>query len=554
MSEIWKRWEGQVVEHKYQLQKYLGSTDHSAVFLAEFRDPQPRKAAVKFLSADVPYAEQQLTEWKCAALITHPNLLRIYGTGICKIEDMELLYVAMEYAEENLGEILPQRALTLDEAREMLNVVTDILVFLHARNLTHGHIKPSNVLAIGDQLKLSCDTIQPVGGVREMRRERSTYDAPEIIVSPYTPASDVWSLGVVLVEALTQQPASLPYEENADPVVPPSLRAPFFEVARHVLRRDPKLRWTSAQVAGRLNPGAAVPARAAAAVASASAAPAPLAAAPDSAAVTPPSQQVSPLSVPVSREPAVPLVKQSLPPMTRPTRPRPAPPPAAKQAILLPNYVVPVFAAVLVLVAIIALPKILRNRTQSAASSTASSSAPAASSGPATRADSAPGHVEPPARPSTPAKPLIDNSSKPAAHEHPAQAAKQPAAATVTPAPAVLRTAESAPGPKTSSDSSARGEVLEQILPEPSAKALATIHGTVHVGVKVHVDAAGNVADTTLDSPGPSKYFAELSLKAAQRWVFNSPESSGRSQPSDWLIHFQFTQAGVHATSQQLLQ
>jgi outer membrane biosynthesis protein TonB len=96
-----------------------------------------------------------------------------------------------------------------------------------------------------------------------------------------------------------------------------------------------------------------------------------------------------------------------------------------------------------------------------------------------------------------------------------------------------------------------RGDVLDQILPRPSTSALATIQGTVRVGVKVHVDEAGNVSEALLDAPGPSKYFADLSLKAARGWVFSSPEADGRSVPSDWLLHFYFTQSGVHATANQ---
>jgi len=43
MSQIWKRWEGQVVEHKYRLESLIGSTDHSVVFLAEYRSPEPKR-------------------------------------------------------------------------------------------------------------------------------------------------------------------------------------------------------------------------------------------------------------------------------------------------------------------------------------------------------------------------------------------------------------------------------------------------------------------------------------------------------------------------------
>ena len=254
MSEIWRDWEGQVADHKYQLRQFLGSTDHSVVFLAEYRDPEPRKAAIKFLAGDTPNSEQQLSAWKIAAELKHPGLLPLYGCGRCKIADTDLLYVAMEYADENLGQVLPQRALTQEEAREVLNTVVEVLVFLHEKGLTQGHIKPSNVLAAGDRLKVSSDTIQGAGEVREMNRKRSPYDAPEIPASAYTPAADVWSLGVMLVEALTQQPAILPFNEKADPVIPPSVAEPFFGIADYALRRQPGERSTSAQFAERLSP------------------------------------------------------------------------------------------------------------------------------------------------------------------------------------------------------------------------------------------------------------------------------------------------------------
>ena len=120
MSEMWNKWIGQVVDHKYQLQQYLGTTDHSVVFLAEFHDPEVRQAAIKFVSAGFSESEQQIATWKEAAQLSHPHLIRIYGAGACKIEDMDLLYVAMEYAEENLGQVLPHRALVAEETKEML--------------------------------------------------------------------------------------------------------------------------------------------------------------------------------------------------------------------------------------------------------------------------------------------------------------------------------------------------------------------------------------------------------------------------------------------------
>jgi serine/threonine protein kinase len=574
MSELWKQWEGEVVDRKYQLQQFLGSTDHSAVFLAVFRDPQPRQAAVKFISGDLSSPEQQFAAWNNAARLSHSNLLRIYGTGRYKFEDMEALYVAMEYAEENLAQVLPQRALKPEEAREMLNSVVDVLVYLHAKNLTHGHIKPSNVLACGDQLKLSSDNILPAGELREMHRERSAYDAPEIPASPWTPAADMWSLGVTLVEALTQQPAVLPFDVKAEPVIPPAVCEPFLEIAQHALRRDAKWRWSSAKVAERLNPMAtAVKAAAAGASASRSASPnlsegssavpmasasvvatSPIVAAPPAA---PPPTWVSPLSVPLSKEPAVPLAK--LPPAPAEARKvtRPAVravPTIQRRSIIVPNYVVPLFAGVLIVGAVIALPKILRQREAPAPTAGSSSVSAGSTSTPADRASSSFSHARPPAKESVPANAPPNNIAKSPAPEHPAPTPAQPLAAPPTAAPAILRSNEltPVPTPKTSKSPLARGEALEQVLPEIPPKALSTIQGTVRIGVKVHVDAAGNVTEATLETPGPSKYFADFALKAAYGWIFSSPEVEGRSIPSDWLIQFYMTQDGVRAVPQQV--
>ncbi len=541
MSEAWNKWIGQVVDHKYQLQQFLGTTDHSVVFLAEFHDPGLCQATIKFISADFGDKEQQLATWKEAAQLNHPHLIRIYGAGACRIEEMDLLYVAMEHAEENLGQVLPHRALVEEETQEMLGSIVDVLVYLHDRDLVHGHVRPSNVLATGDLLKLSSDTIFPAGQVREMRRERSPHDAPELPGAPYTPSADMWSLGVTLVEALTQQPAVLPFNENADPIIPSAVRHPYLEIVQHTLRRNARLRWDIGQLAEQLNPAAAE-AKAVAAVAGARVSGA--AALTSTASMTmpplarPAPQAMSPLSVPLSNEPAVPPAK--LPPATvlDPETTRPQYQAAAlptSQSVQLPSYVIPLFAGALLLIALIVLPFALRHRTKPDPNNAvpATGAASSTQAAPGQLASSA-GNVAPPAN-------------------LPPQPAAPPAAVTLPPAPAPSRSDEPMADPKVkSSDVAGTGEALDKVTPAASTKALSSIHGTVRVGVKVHVDAAGNVTVATLDNEGPSRYFADLSLKAARQWVFTAPEANGHSVPSDWKIQFNYTQSGVQISSQQL--
>ncbi len=74
-----------------------------------------------------------------------------------------------------------------------------------------------------------------------------------------------------------------------------------------------------------------------------------------------------------------------------------------------------------------------------------------------------------------------------------------------------------------------------------------TIRGTVVVTVKVAVDPSGNVSDATLDTPGPSKYFARLALEAARKWKFQPAEVDGRPVSKEWLLQFDFSRTATEA-------
>jgi TonB family protein len=111
------------------------------------------------------------------------------------------------------------------------------------------------------------------------------------------------------------------------------------------------------------------------------------------------------------------------------------------------------------------------------------------------------------------------------------------------PQPAALRSESPAPaGIPGSADS--RIGVVQQVVPNVPQTASETIHGTVGVSVRVKVDASGNVVGADLDSPGPSKYFARLSLEAAQRWKF---APSGQNPGRAFVLHFEFRNTGARA-------
>ena len=107
MSDIWKRCEGQVVDNRFPLLQFLANTKHSAVFLTSIGPGEARKAAIKFISADIPAPEEQLGVWSQAAQLDHPNILRIFHSGRWQIAGLDILYIVMEYAAEDLSQFLP---------------------------------------------------------------------------------------------------------------------------------------------------------------------------------------------------------------------------------------------------------------------------------------------------------------------------------------------------------------------------------------------------------------------------------------------------------------
>src|ERR1700723_4585824 len=179
MTEDLTKWEGLVIDRGFPLRRFLGKSSHSVVFLTEHTAHDLPDAAIKLIPADPAMEEAQLSRWRIAAALSHPHLIRIFDSGRCRLGGHPFLFVVMEYAEQTLGQILPHRALTADEAREMLLPTLDALIFLHHQNLLHGAIKPSNLLVVNDQLKISSDAIRPAGELATRVAKSSLYDPPE---------------------------------------------------------------------------------------------------------------------------------------------------------------------------------------------------------------------------------------------------------------------------------------------------------------------------------------------------------------------------------------
>jgi len=430
-TELWKKWAGKVVDEKFPLRLWLGSSDHSAVFLTERSGGGSRKAAIKLISAQNLDTDAQLALWAGVVRLSHPHLIRLFERGRWQIDGTRLLYVVMECADENLAEILPVRALSPAEASEMLPPAAEALGFLHRAGFVHGRVAPSNVMAVDNQLKLSSDGLSKTGEVTGVRAP-SGYDAPEVATMGLSPAADVWSLGMTLVAVLTQSEAKVKAgSAGAGAVaVPNTIPQPLREIARQCLQVDPQSRCTVHDIVRRLRA--------------------------------------------LTAEASERVIEEQRPPRS-------------------PNIWILAVVVLLALVLGVSLAiKVLVHRGEGSAGGT---------------------------------QPAVPSTGIPATQS---------------------------PAPFSKASGITRGSVVQQVLPEVSRNALNTITGRLKVGVEVAVDASGNVSQAKFVTHGPSQYFANKAMTAAEKWKFAPPQVNGQATSSEWLLRFQFSRGSVQVFPSEL--
>ena len=252
-------WVGRVIDGRFSLLQWLGGAGGAGVFLTELSGQGSQKAVIKLIPADAVDAESHIAGWDLTKTLSHPHLMRLFHTGRYRIDTVEVVYTVTEFAEEDLSQILPERALTPTEVEEMLDPILDTLSFLHKKHFVHGHLKPSNIMVVDNQLKLSGESLEVEGDPCKPFRTLGAYDAPETATEPISPKADVWALGVILVEALTQRTPVWNRSRDKEPVVPESVPEPFAGIARECLRSDPARRSTLSQVKARLEPAQPLP-------------------------------------------------------------------------------------------------------------------------------------------------------------------------------------------------------------------------------------------------------------------------------------------------------
>lgn len=255
-ASIFEELEGRTIDGKFALLEKLGGAEDTGVFLTLRLGGQ--RAVIKLIRAEGAEANAILARWDAAKALAHPHLIRVFESGRTAVNSAQFVYVVTENADDVLSNIVRERALDPLETRDTFGPILDALSYLHATGIVHGHVKPSNALRVGEAVKLSTDDLLLVPGSPRRAPKHTAYDAPELSSGKVTPAADVWSIGMMLCEVVTQQLPNLSADGGL--VVPDSLPKSFASIAEECLRFKPDQRCTISDIIPRLAPGLSLPA------------------------------------------------------------------------------------------------------------------------------------------------------------------------------------------------------------------------------------------------------------------------------------------------------
>ena len=219
---------GRTISH-YKILEKLGEGGMGVVYKAEDTKLH-RPVVLKFLShphlGESAARTRFAQEAQASAILNHPNIATIYEYD--EVEDPAVgektSFIAMEYVEgETLKDKISRGPLSISETVNILAQIVGGLQTAHQHGIIHRDIKPANIMITGDGTAKILDFGLAKLGDRTNITQTSTivgtiaYMSPEQISGEAVDErSDIWSLGVVLFEMLTQQ---LPFRGEYPPAI-----------------------------------------------------------------------------------------------------------------------------------------------------------------------------------------------------------------------------------------------------------------------------------------------------------------------------------------------
>lgn len=263
----------ELLNNRYQLEENLGTGGMAVIYRA--RDLMlERSVAIKVLredySADPVFQERFRQEAKAAANLAHPNIVTVHDFGL----DAGRLFIVMEYVPgTDLKSLLKKRErFSVDETIDLMTQACAGIGYAHRAGLVHCDIKPQNMLITPDHRLKVVDfgIARALASIRPDEQAEVVWGSPQYFSpeqaggQPPSPASDVYSLGVIMYEMLTGQ---LPFtadsaaelvrlHREAMPKAPrqlnPTIPVALEQILLKVLSKGPSARYRTADQLGRV--------------------------------------------------------------------------------------------------------------------------------------------------------------------------------------------------------------------------------------------------------------------------------------------------------------
>lgn len=251
---------------KYRVISALGEGGMAAVFKA-YQADMDRFVALKILprhfAADPEFMTRFRQEARMIANLQHPHILPVHDFG----EANSYTFLVMPLVETGtLADQMLGQPMSRQRIRTVITQVGDALDYAHSRGLIHRDVKPSNILLDerGNCLLTDFGIAKMVEGTARITQSGAILGTPAYMSpeqgtgQPLSPASDIYSLGVVMYEMATgrapyvaETPMAVVIKHMNDPLPPPSKLNPALPPATErvilkALAKDPKSRYPSA--------------------------------------------------------------------------------------------------------------------------------------------------------------------------------------------------------------------------------------------------------------------------------------------------------------------
>jgi serine/threonine protein kinase len=200
---------GLLLKNKYQVEQALGKGGFGRVYkvIDTFGDVT---RALKIITADrISTLERMKQEYRTLAkLPEHPSVVRVYDGDF--LEGDQVPFLVMEFVDgSNVQELIASKKISAQEAHQLAISVADGLAHLHRHNVTHGDIKPANLMWTSTTVKIVDFNVAIRTGDDQARGGGTLrYVPPDLDrEAPQSEADridrDIYALGVTFYEALT---------------------------------------------------------------------------------------------------------------------------------------------------------------------------------------------------------------------------------------------------------------------------------------------------------------------------------------------------------------